>query len=262
MCKDISVSFLKDAGYNVVRHPDAVLQPLDLIGVQKGEPRYLGPLNLLIANPPDSLPRILRDTPGADIEGKKSSSLHIGVGVTVLGDLLGAMGSNLGVNLSYTNARRIEFGYSGVLNDSVVPLEVGNYLRDADIDAGNLVLKEYVMGNGKLHLVTKTAKSNTFSVVYERSSGVAASLDVPLLQSIAGGNIKIDSSSAAQGKISFTGSQQIAFAFQSFRVGIDDNGDLSLFVEKPGRLFLSLDQPGGDQPTPIEADGLLTVSRL
>jgi hypothetical protein len=260
-CRDISVTFLKESGYNVVRHPNAALQPLDLVGVQKGEPLYLGPLNLLVTNPPGPLPQITRNTVAAGINGKKSSTLKIGIGVTVLGNIIGAMGGNLGAEVSYTNARQIEFTYSDVLNDAVVSLAVGNYLRAADVDAGNLVLKQYALGNGRLYLVTKTAKSDKISVAYERSSGVAASVDVPVLQGVAGGSIKIDSSQATQGRITFSGAQQLVFGFQAFQVGVAD-GVLSLTSVKAGQVFLSVDQPGGDKPSVIETDGLLDLGSL
>ncbi len=260
-CRDISVSFLKGSGYNVIRHPSAAIQPLDLIGVQGGEPLYLGPLNLLVTNPPGPLPAITRDTPAADINGKKSSTLKIGIGINILGNIIGAMGGNLGVRTDYTNARQIEFTYEDVLNDSVVPLEVGNYLRDADVDAGNVVLKQYVMGNGRLYLITKTAKSNKIGVSYELKSGVAASVDVPVVKGVAGGSVSVDTTHAAQGRLTFSGPQNLVFAFQAFQVGVTD-GVLSLVSVKAGGVFLSLNEPGGETPAPIESDGLLDLAML
>jgi hypothetical protein len=147
-CNDKSLTFLKGQGYNVVRHPNAILQPLDLIGIQNAQSMYLGPLNLLITNAPRGLPAIKRDTLSADINGKKSSKLSISIGINVLGSVIGAMGGNFGANFDYTDAKKIEFQYAGVLNDEVVPLEVGNYLKGGEVDAENLILKQYVLGNG------------------------------------------------------------------------------------------------------------------
>jgi len=256
LCKDKSVTFLKNSGYNVVRHPNAAIHPLDLIGVQKKSPLYLGPLNLLITNPPVALPTVTKGIKAADINGKASSKLKIGIGANVLGAIVGAMGGEIGVDLSYTNARQIEFSYAGVLNDQVVPLEVGSYLRDSEVDADNLILQQYVMGNGTLYLITKTAKSNKITVTYERSDGVAARLDVPVLQDVAGGNVEVDTSSAASGKITFEGDEDLVFAFQAFQVGVVD-GVLSLTSVRPGGVFLAVDDPDGDRPVIFDTHGLL-----
>ena len=258
VCEDKSVTFLKGLGYNVVRHPNAATQPLDLIGVQKDEPRYLGPLNLLITNPPSSLPKITRDIVSADINGKSSSTLKIGVGVTILGNIIGAMGGNLGVNVNYTNAKQLTFSYTGVLEDSAVPLEVGDYLKAAEVDAGNLVLQQYVLGNGRLYLITRTAKSKKFTVTYEVNTGVDAKVDVPTLQGIAGGSVNVASTAARTAAVAFEGSQNLVFAFQCFEVGVKD-GVLTLTTQQAGGVvFLAA---GGPSPTPplLPGDGLLNV---
>lgn len=260
LCNDKRLSFLKERGYSVIRHPNADVRPLGLIGVQDKTPIYLGPLNLLITNPPGPLPPVTKDTPAADLNGKASSSLKLGIGLSILGNLIGAMGGgNLAANLNFTNAKKVEFEYEDVLNDSVGPLEVGNYLRDGDVDAGNLVLKQYVMGNGQLYLITKIAKSKKFKAVFERSSGVGATVDVPVLQGVAGGNVSVETTNASSGEVSFEGPTLLTFAFQSFRVGVRD-GELSLMNAKPGGVFLSVDETADQAPAVIPSDGLLELS--
>lgn len=241
-CEDKSLSHLKHRGYNVVRHPSAAIQPLDLIGLQQGEPRHLGPLNMLITNPPGSLPSITRDVPAADINGQSSSTLKIGVGATILGNLIGAMGGTLGVNLSYTNAKQITFTYAGVLNDSVVPLEVGNYLRNAEVDSGNLILQQYVLGHGKLFVITKIAKSKKFTVKYEVGNGVDANVQIPDLQKAVSANSDVHVTASAASTVSFDGNQNLIFAFQCFAVGVID-GVLKLTAQPAGGgVFLAVDE--------------------
>jgi hypothetical protein len=258
LCSDASVTYLKCAGYNVIRHPNAAIKPLDLIGIQNKEPLYLGPLNFLITNPPGALPPITPNIAAADINGKSSSTLKLGIGLNVLGSLIGAMGGNLGVTANYTNARQITFSYAGVLNDTVVPLAVGNYLKSADVDSGNLVLQQYVLGNGNLYLITKTAKSKKFTVQYEISNGVDAAVNVPVLNQMVGGNVTVNASGARSGSVSFEGTQDLVFAFQCFQVGVVD-GVLSLTSVQAGGVYLSVDQTGGDKPAVLPSDGLLAV---
>jgi hypothetical protein len=257
LCNDKSVKYLRGLGYNVVRHPNASLRPLDLIGVQNGASNYLGPLNLLITNPPGPAPAIKADVPAASINGQQSSKINIGVGVDILGSLIGAMGGgNLGAELSYTNARKIQFEYSGVVNDEAMPLEIGNYLRSGMVDAQNLILKQYVLGDGDLYVVTKTAKSKKFSVSFENSNGTAASVKVPVLQGVAGGSLSVSVDAQRSHVVNFEGQTPLVFGFQCFQVGVED-GELSLMSTAPGGVPLAVGSTGSGQPVILSGNGML-----
>lgn len=257
-CSDKSTSYLKSLGYNVVRHPNAAFQPLDLIGVQK-ETGYLGPLNLLITQSPGPLPAIQRNVAAADMNGQMSSKLDFGIGVSILGGLISALGGGtLGASASYTDAQTIEFAYSGVLNDIVVPLEVGNYLKNGSVDAGNKVLAQYVIGNGDLYLVTKTAKSRKFTVSYERKNGTGAKVEVPVIQQMIGGSISVTSDNARKHVITYEGPTELTFAFQCFQVGVED-GMLNLTATRAGGVVAAVAAGNADSPASLASHGLLDV---
>jgi hypothetical protein len=260
VCADKSTKFLSDKGYNVVRHPSIEYKPLLLLGRQNKETTLLGPLDLLITNPPGPLPAVTPDQPAADLNGNESDKLSIGVGITILGNIIGALGGNLGAKLSFTKARRLTFTYSGVLNDSVLPLNVGNYLRDAEVDSGNLILKQYVMGNGELFLITKVAKSNVFSVKFESSTGTAVEVDVPVVKEVVGGNVKVDASGEKNSVVSFEGPTKLSFAFQCFQVGVV-NGDLALTSVKAGAVAAAMTGGGKSEPHLLDSTQLLDVIR-
>jgi hypothetical protein len=247
ICNDQSTKFLRKQGYNVVRHPSSEIHPLDLIGRQAGESLYLGHLNQLIGESADGLPKIEENIESSDISGQSSSKLAMAIGANVLGNLVGAMGGTLGVKTNYTDAQRLEFGYVDVLNDRVVPLDVGNYLREADVDAGNLILQEYILGRGELYVITKTAKSKKFSVKYERKNGTAAQVDLEVLPKLTGGNVTVDASKEVEGQLTFSGNTPLVFGFQCFRVGVSD-GELSLTSVRAGNVALATGSAALDQP--------------
>lgn len=256
-CTDDSTTFLKGLGYNVVRHPREGIRPLDLIGRQSGSVDHLGPLNLLITQPPGPLPKIDMDAEGAKIQGQASSKLDFSVGVDVLGAVIGAFGGNLGAAVGFTNARKMQFVFENVRSDFVLPLEVGNYLRDGAVDAGNLVLRQYVMGNGSLFLITRIVKSKKFTVVFERSNNVAASVNVPVIQNVAGGSVKIEADSQRSHVISFEGDRELTFGFKCFEVGVV-NGELSLIAGKEGAVALSAaPEPEKVPPVILREDALI-----
>jgi hypothetical protein len=259
-CSDKSTKFLASKGYSVVRHPSVDYKPLMLLGRQNKEVLLLGPLNLLITNPPGPLPGTAADQPAADLNGNTSDKLGIGVGLNILSNIIGAMGGNLSASVNFTKAKKMEFTYRDVVTDSVVPLNVGNYLKDAEVDAANLVLREYVLGNGELFLITKVAKSNVFTVKFQSSSGTAIGVDVPVIKAVAGGNVKVDVGGESNSEVSFQGNTRLSFAFQCFQVGVLD-GNLALTSVKAGAIAAAVPASGDAAAEPLIQGQLLDVRR-
>lgn len=243
ICKDQSLLYLRQYGYNVIRHPRAGINPLDLIGSQNGATLYLGSLNELVAQSDEPYPAITLDQPATDIEGQTTSRMKIGIGVNLLGTLVGALGGTIGASVNYTNAKSVSFQYLNVASDTARPLAIGNYLRDGDVDADNPILREYVLGNGKLYVIHHVVRSDRLTVNFEREAGVGASVDAGQLQAAVGGSVSVDVSNAASGKIVFAGATKVAFGFKCLQIILDD-GALRLVAAQPGGLALEVD----DQP--------------
>jgi hypothetical protein len=260
LCKDAATTYLQRLGYNVVRHPREGIAPLQLIGVQGGETLYLGGLDRLLANPPGTLPEITRDEVTADIHGQKSSKLDLAIGVNILQSVLSAQGGNLGVSTGYQGVRTIQFVFDQVLSDSVEPLALGDYLRGGVVDADNLVLHQYVLGNGRLFVITRTVKTSKFTVKAESRADVAAALDVPKIQEIVSGNVKVTAGAEDTGTVSYEGSKHLVFGFQCFEVGVAD-GVLALMQVKSGILALAAESGASPAaPTVLASNGLLDVT--
>jgi hypothetical protein len=238
ICTDQSTTYLKRLGYNVVRHPQEGIQPLDLIGAQAGSNNYLGSLDRLITNAQPELPAIQSGLVATDVNGQRSSELKLAIGANILGSVIAAMGGNLGVDTSYTNARTLEFHFSDVLKDRAAPLDIGNYLRDGEVDAGNPVLKEYVLGNGRLYLITEAIKTRKLSVNYQRDTGVSAKVDVPVIQQLVGGNVAVQVAGDSSSTVTYEGQKYLTFGFRCYEVGIE-GGELRLMATGPGAVPLS-----------------------
>ena len=258
-CKDKSTTYLEARGYNVVRHPSALLKPLILLGRQNGTTIELGGLDKLTYQSGSALPAINRDTAAADLNGQVTNKLSISIGANILGAVIGAMGGQLGVDVSYTNAERIEFRFIEVTNDSALPIEIGNYLRDGEIDAGNAVLKEYVLGNGELFVVTKTAKSKRFEVRFERKNQTGATVKIPVLKGLVGGTIKVDASSDDAATVRFDGPRPLVFGFQCLRIAVLE-GEVSLVSVKPGGVAAAAGGTSADDYVLLASNQLLDIA--
>jgi len=245
-CSDSTINYLDSLGYSVVRIPRKNVNPLDLIGRDHDRMR-LGTLDQLLKNPGAALPKVAMDELMANISGKSTQKLKIGIGVNILGDILNALaGSTLGIKSAYEKAKTVEFQFKDVLKDSVEPLAVGKYLRDAEVDVDNPVLKRYVLGRGQLFLVVETIKSKSITVKAEGSSGASIDLDVPAINGIASGKLDADTSKASSGEVTYTGQEPLVFGFKSMRVIVKD-GTLDVRDVAPNDISLAMGSTAVDE---------------
>jgi len=238
-CSDKGVNYLAGLGYSVVRIPRTNIAPRDMIGKAKDTLR-LGKLSQLIVSPSGAEPPITSG-PAANISGQSTSKMKIGIGINVLGPIIGALaGSTLGATLGYEKAKKVQFQFDDVAMDSVDPAAVGQYLRDAEVDVANPVLKKYLLSKGaQLLLIMETLKSKKLTVQTEGSSATNFGLDVPVIQATASGKLSVDTSKANSGQVTYTGETPLVFGFKCMRVAIID-GVLDVTDVAPGDISLSM----------------------
>ncbi|HEV8325720.1 MAG TPA: hypothetical protein VG389_29185 [Myxococcota bacterium] len=257
ICVDPSIRALKKLGYNGVRYPKAALQPLVLIGRQRGETAILDTLPGLITNDAGAPPTVDRDQPSSGIHGEKTGKLDASLGLDILGAVIGAMGGNLGVKTAYQDARKIQFEFQDVLTDTVLPGRVGAYLSGGRVDGNNLVFKEYVLGNGELYVVTETLKSRKFSLSAEVKGGGNLAVDLPVIKQILGASLSVEAAAGGSQALVYEGPVALTFAFKCFELGVED-GELRMVSQRPtGRVSFAA-APGGPAAADISEQGPLS----
>src|SRR5688572_12003868 len=103
-----SNTYLKSPGYNVVRLPKADIQPLQIFIKEQGILKPLGELSSILIAGEVSLPSIKQNQPMAGMKGKRTNDLSIGIGISILGNIIGAMGgSKLGLDVKFSKAKTI-----------------------------------------------------------------------------------------------------------------------------------------------------------
>src|SRR5258705_13980946 len=119
---DPFVNSLKSFGYNIVRLPKADIQPLLLLS-KNGDnlDRLRVVTKLLTAGDVVAAPRIATDIPAANINGSRTGTMKIGLGLSILGNIIGAMGGNLGVLVMCQQPKSALFPFPSVLQ---IPTEV------------------------------------------------------------------------------------------------------------------------------------------
>lgn len=155
----------------------------------------------------------------------------------------------------------MQFVFSKVLTDAAVPLEIGNYLRSGVVDTGNLIIEQYVLGNGRLFVISRTIKTSKFTVQTEQDRAAQGGLDVPPIQSVANGHLKVDTSAVASGTVAYEGDKNLIFGFECFEVGVVD-GKLSITSTRSGPLALADGAPASVLPTMLGDGNLLNLTGI
>jgi hypothetical protein len=252
-CKDPSITYLKDVGYNVVRIPKADVQPLQILIKDKRIMKNLGDLSsLLVQGENVALPPIKRDVPMANISGKRTSDLSFGIGISILGTIIGAMGgSKLGLDVKYANARSIAFEFTDVLEDAVEIVKLDQYLGDADVNPGSRYVAELLEAD-EIYVITAVIKSASVTVEGKKKNDTTVGVSVPEIQEIVGGNIDVKAKGDSEGKITFKGRIPLAFGFQAVQL-VYENGRYSTFQPlKAGQGAVAID--GDTTPALIEKE--------
>ena len=250
-CSDRSTQILKDLGYNVVRHPSAAIEPLQLIAMHRGAAAIAGRLeHLLRPGAAAPLPEVRRDVPAAGIEGLTSSTLQFGVGAALWSSFIAALGGGA-ATLQATRETGIRFRYIGVRTDWTAALEAGRFLASAPLDGTNPLIAECILGHGDLYLITRVIKSQCFEVEAAGAGAEHAGLEAR------GVAPTLRVTRQTEQILRFEGEQAVVFGFQCFRVGLED-GRVTLAPAKAGSVAAAVDS---GSPELLAPHGLLDLDR-
>jgi hypothetical protein len=181
------------------------------------------------------------------------------IGLNLLGGFLSALGANASVSAQYSQAKSVQFRFRDVLKNTVLPLDVGNFLRDGEVDEGNPILKQYVLGNGDLFVITETLKTKDLLVSAEDKSGAAVDVQLPAIQSAVGASVTVGSDTSQQHVITYAGSAPLVFGFKAYRVGVF-GGQISLVQTGPDVVALDADTQPAIRPSLLAQNALLDLT--
>lgn len=231
---DPFVNALKSFGYNMVRLPRPDMAPLQLLSRNGDNLDRLGPISgLFVTAPGVVLPPITAATPVAPINGSRTSDLKIGIGLSILGNIIGAMGgSTLGLETAYSAARSATFEFSDVTEDRCNVIDLDKYLGAADINPASVFVSKLLEAD-KVYVLTSVIKSTKFTFDAKGESGVSLDLKVPVIQGAVGGNVSVSTSSGSTAKIVYEGKIPLAFGFQAIQLFFE-NGRYTAFKPAVG----------------------------
>jgi hypothetical protein len=221
-CRDRTIDYLRQYGYNVVRLPKGDLPPLQLLSGDKRELSRFGKLQtVLVGDGSVPLPRVGRDLPAPHISGQRTSELKVGLGLSVLGSLVGAMGGSiLGLKGAYGEAATISFEFADVFEDKVEVAALDRYLAASDIDPLSKTAAQ-ILERDEMYVVTSTLKSDKILVHSQRKRGGSVEIDVPVLQGAVGAKVRVSATSGATQMLTYIGAKPLVFGFQAVQMFYD-----------------------------------------
>ncbi len=253
---DPFLTYLKSFGYSVVRLPRTDIRPLQLLVREDTRLTRLGDLETILRPGTQiPLPRLKENVAAAGISGGRTRDLSIGVGLSILGSVIGAMGgSQLGLDVGYKNAKTALFEFADVLEDRVDLADVDQYLTDADISAFSSHAARLLEADS-VYVTVSTIKSRKFIVQAKETSGAPVELKIPEIQQIVGGSVKVSSAGTTESKIAYEGSEPLVFGFQAARLFYENGRYTSFTPMRPGDGALETAAPSN-----ARADFLVTES--
>jgi hypothetical protein len=231
---DPILKLLKDFAYAVVRLPRENVRPLLILEKQGNDLTVLGELTDLFGAGQASIPAVGPDQQAAFINGKRTRSLDINVGLNLLGGIIGAMtGSKLKLDAAYKKASNLTFEFEDVKVSEVSQLSLNKFLSGTKPDptVGQGILK--ALEDDRLYVITSVIKSKKFKTEATQSNGTSVGVDIPVVKEMVGGAVQIKSEGTSDSKVTYEGQMPLVFGFQAARMEFERGTFKGLKQTKP-----------------------------
>jgi hypothetical protein len=218
MCRDPFLTCLREFGYSVVRFPVADLEPLHLLFRRGDDFERFGRLATILAPGAQAvLPRVERDRPAPSISGRRTGRLDAGVGLSLLGGVVAAMGgSRLGLDEAYGEASDLTFEFREVTESRVELAALDRCLAAARLDR-RAAQAAALLDAGDLYVTTAVVRCRALTVDAHDSGGASLSVDLPALERLAGGHLSVAHDAEDEAAVTYAGATPLAFGFRAVR---------------------------------------------
>jgi hypothetical protein len=239
-------------GANVLAVPEERVQPLTAIARRNGKQVFRGALINLVS--PGALDELaVQPSKMAELSGKQTRSVDVGLGLRILGGFLSGFGvPSAGVETHLKRTQAVSFRFGDVIRRWVDPGAMGRALDTESLDPNDSAARMYFGKNAwQLLVVDSVITSNRFSLAVSGGGAEDATIDVPAIQQLVGQvNANVSVSSTRENEVSFSGEQPLTFAFTLQRVYLDDTGGISM-INPEDKLLGPKGAEGREPPAPV-----------
>ncbi|MFN6497328.1 MAG: hypothetical protein RMX65_010015 [Nostoc sp. DedQUE01] len=263
-CTDKAIDHLNQLGYNAIKLPREGITPLTVLSrdPKTSISTIYGNLRDIVAEPVPSLPQVFENLQAGTISGLKTNKLELKFGISILNDLLSALGGkSAGIESVFRKASTIEFEYENVQYDTVMPASVTKFLRGSKPSIDDDFVAQF-NEQGEAYIIIDVLKSNSFGIRVYQDSDRGIDINIDALKNVIGLNSKISVEKKVDTKISFHGSQALGFGFKACPIWIENVGGVSRFKLNPNTnqsVALRGSTESSTEPTLDDEDGLTPV---
>lgn len=223
-CQDKSLTLLAKYGYNVVRLPRTGIAPLDVLGRDGAKIERLGRLPV-IWNSQGQVPTISMGDIAAEIKTVTTATLKTSLGLRILEDILSGLGAAVPrLEFAYGKKRSLQFAFDNIRIDKVEPFDVGQYLKQGDLQTGDPWVGRYFFDDGTdAYIITEILTSDSVSVLASSEDSSDVGVDVPRIQAVIGADLKVEVGASRKSEVTYKGQRHLTFGFKAFQIGYDYN---------------------------------------
>ena len=214
------MTYLNDAGYNVVRLPRRGIVPLGVIGRDGNARNWLGTLDQIwsspVAAPPPGPPQ-----PVATLTGTRTSDIKLSLGLDILANALSGMFGTTapGLNDSYRNATSLQFAFKDVRSVAIDPFAIGEFLAQGEVRPNPFVTRYF---SGEKHadamVITEVLEAKSIGVIAKKEAGNEVDVNVPELKGTLGAKVNVTTASGGGSEVVFEGPEYLAFGYKAFGI--------------------------------------------
>lgn len=217
-CADPYVQMLRRRGYCLVRLPREDLRPAQVLARMGGELQSIGKLGTTFTPGEAALPPVHTDVRVADLQGSTTGRLGAGLGLSILGDIIQALGGGtVGLDSAYQRARRLTFTFHEVLRDSLDLVLLDRFLALAELPPGSPSVKR-LLDADELYVITATLKTRSLSVEAQGEHDSRLTVDASAVQKVVGGKVSVSGEGTALSKVTYEGPSPLVFGFQAVQL--------------------------------------------
>lgn len=234
---------------------------MDVLGRDGSSVERLGTLAQMwsstVSAPPVKPPEI-----AVGINGQKTASLNLDIGLKFLSNVLGAMGAALPqLDFAYKNARKVEFSFTDVRVTGVDPLALGNHLAGGTLSSNNPFVRRYFDDEETdAFIITEVLKSNSITAKAQAEDSTGVSVDIPAIQAALGAKVGVSQTGSQSTELTFTGGQLLTFGHKVFKIEIN-NGAWIIRGEKPSSN-VAFFTPGSDDEPQLADEEPIVFERM
>lgn len=223
---------------DIMRVPDARVQPLGTIARRGANARLWGDLSPLLQGPSPLTLKAGAATPLPDLRGMQTSAVDMDVGMDLLGGFLQGFGvatDALKLKAALGATRKLTFSFEEVERVSIAPALLGRALGDRKLQIDGTATKLFLVDGPwgapyELLIISSVLRSGCFKIHLQETRKQEVALALPQIQGVLG-NTEVTVEQSADQEVSFRRSEKKGaptFAFTTLRVYLQADGAMTL----------------------------------